>query len=208
MDAFNTLGVAFFKSLKSFETFCIFAKINKHFNNMRKEIWKPVEGYEKLYEISNLGRVKSLKYGKERILKPEKDKYGYLRVQLWRDGKYKMFLAHRLVAIAFIPNPKGFEQVNHLDEVKTNNCAENLEFCDAKYNSNYGTRTKRQAAARSKAVETSKYEDFREICLRFSSTSEAGRNGYNQSAVAACCRGCFNYEGNNKYKNLYWRYTS
>ena len=59
----------------------------------------------------------------------------------------------------------------------------------------------------SKPVEASKYPDFRTIELRFASTAEAGRNGFNQSHVSACCRGCFNREGNNKYKNLYWRYA-
>ena len=181
------------------------------------EEWRPVDGYENLYEVSNLGHVKSLgndKSRKEKILKPNKRKNGYLQVVLSRNGKQKMFKIHRLVATAFLPNPEGFEQVNHKDEVKTNNCVENLEFCDAKYNANFGSRNKRSAAsrinhpARSKVVEASKYPDFREICLRFASAMEAGRNGYDQGNVSYCCRGCFNREGNNKYKGLYWRYAS
>lgn len=176
------------------------------------EIWKPVEGFEGLYEISNLGRVKSL--SRKKILKPMKDKKGYLQVGLWRDGKRKAFLVHRLVTSAFIPNPEGFEQVNHRDEVKTNNCVSNLEWCDAKYNANYGTRIERQAAslinhpARSKPVEASRFSDFRTIELHFSSTREAGRKGFNYGHVSACCRGCFHREGNNKYKGLYWRFAS
>lgn len=179
------------------------------------EQWKPVEGFEN-YEVSNLGRVKSLNYNrtdKERILKPKKEKNGYLRVCLCRNGKHKWLSVHRLVAIAFIPNPEGFEQVNHKDEVKTNNCVSNLEFCDAKYNNSYGTRMERVSSvqrndpAKSKVVEASRFSDFREICLRFASTREAGRNGYNQGAVSTCCIGCFNREGNSKYKNLYWRYA-
>ena len=120
---------------------------------------------------------------------------------------------HRLVAEAFIQNPEGFEQVNHKDENKTNNVLGNLEFCSRSYNINYGTRNERSAAsqrnhpAKSKPVEASKYSDFREICLRFASAMEAGRNGYGFQNVSACCRGCFNREGNNKYKNLYWRYA-
>lgn len=177
------------------------------------EQWKPIVGYEGLYEISNLGRVKSLKYGKERILKPGTDRGGYLTVNIYIDGKRKMFRVHRLVAIAFIPNPEGFEQINHKDEDKTNNVTLNIEWCSAKYNSNFGTRNERMATsltnhpALSKAVEASRFSDFKEIELRFASTAEAGRNGYDQRDVAACCNKCFHREGNNKYKNLYWRFV-
>lgn len=179
------------------------------------EQWKPVEGFEN-YEVSNLGRVKSLNYnrtGIEKVLKSQKRRDGYLQVGLRKDGKLKMFLVHRLVSTAFIPNPLGLPEVNHRDEVKTNNCVSNLEFCDCKYNINYGTRNERIASAHinhpafSKAVEASKYPDFRTIELRFVSTMEADRNGYGQGNVAACCRGCFNREGNNRYKNLYWRFA-
>ena len=173
---------------------------------MKTEQWKPVEGFED-YAVSNLGNVKSLKYGKERILKPRKNKDGYLFVTLCKNGKMKNFKVHRLVASAFLPNPNNLPQVNHLDEVKTNNVVSNIEWCSAKYNMNYGTRMEKQVAARSKAVEASKYSDFREIELSFPSTQEAGRNGYDQGAVAACCRGCFCREGNNKYKGLFWRYA-
>ena len=179
---------------------------------MEHEIWKPVDGFEGLYEISNLGRIKSLWFGNEKILKPQKDRLGYLRVSLYRNGKVKHFLAHRLVAEAFIQNPKGFEQVNHRDEVKTNNCISNLEWCNAKYNANYGSRTKRISSAqrnhpaKSKPVEASKYPDFSEIELRFASTMEAERNGYVQNYVSACCRGCYCSKGN-FYKGLYWRFA-
>ena len=181
-----------------------------------REKWKPVKGFEGLYEISNLGRVKSLgndKLRKEKILKPDKTKKGYLLVSLWRNGKQKSFRVHRLVAEAFIPNPEGLPEINHKDEVKTNNCVSNLEFCDRKYNINYGSHNERSAASRinhpalSKSVEASRFSDFSEICLRFSSTAEAERNGYDHSHVSACCRGCFHREGNNKYKNLYWRFA-
>lgn len=183
---------------------------------MGTEIWRPVKGYEGLYEVSSLGYVKSLNYhrtGKEKILKPAKNKYGYLFVALYRNGKRKMSKLHRLVAEAFIPNPEGFKQVNHIDEDKTNNVVSNLEFCDCKYNNNFGTRNERSAVsqrnhpAKSKPVEASKYPDFRTIEFCFASTMEAGRNGYTFQSVSACCRGSFNREGNNKYKNLYWRYA-
>lgn len=180
--------------------------------NTVNEEWKPIDGYEGLYEISNLGRVKSLKYNKEKILKPGKAR-GYLRVCLCRNGKSKMLSVHRLVAEAFIPNPKRLPEINHKDEDKTNNVVGNLEFCSRRYNANYGTKIERQTAsqrnhpAKSKAVEASKFSDFRTIELFFASTMEADRNGYCNQAVSACCRGCFNREGNNKYKGLYWRFA-
>ena len=179
------------------------------------EQWKPIDGFEGFYAVSNLGRVKSLgndKSRKEKILKPINNGKDYLQVGLWRDGKYKMFLVHRLVATAFIPNPEGLPEVNHKDENPLNNAKSNIEWVSRNYNINYGTRNERSAAARkndlarSKAVEASRFSDFREIELRFPSTNEAGRNGYNQVSVAACCRGCYCSKGN-FYKNLYWRFS-
>ena len=175
---------------------------------MEQEIWKPITGYEGLYSVSNLGRVKSLSYkctGVEKILKP--GKYGgYLRVGLCKNGKCKFFLVHRLVAIAFIPNPMGLPEVNHLNEDKTLNVVSNLEWASRSYNINFGSRNEKVAAAFSKAIEASRFSDFREIELRFSSTQEAKRNGYSQGNVAACCNGCYCSKGN-FYKNLYWRYS-
>ena len=179
------------------------------------EQWKPIEGFEN-YEVSNLGRVKSLNYhrtGKEKILKPSKNGSGYLLVDLYRNGKHKMFSVHRLVATAFLPNPLGLPEVNHKDENKTNNVSINIEWCSAKYNINYGSHNEKVSAARinhpafSKPVEASKYSDFREICLKFASTAEADRNGFNQRNVSSCCRGCYFREGNNKYKGLFWRFA-
>ena len=106
------------------------------------EIWKDIEGYEGLYQVSNEGRVKSLNYrhtGEEQMLKPANNGWGYLQVNLWKNSKHKMYRVHRLVANAFLPNPDKLPQVNHKDECKTNNCVENLEYCTAKYNVNYGT---------------------------------------------------------------------
>lgn len=120
------------------------------------EIWKPVIGYEGLYEVSNLGHVRSLNrivnssdrffhqltrihYGK--TLTPSLEQNGYLTVRLCYQQKVKAFSIHKLVAQAFIPNPNNLPQVNHKDEDKTNNCVDNLEWCTAKYNCNYGTRS-------------------------------------------------------------------
>lgn len=91
------------------------------------EIWKPIEGYEGIYEVSDQGRVRNVKRG-GRLLSCVKVAHGYLCVSLYKDGKQRMLLVHRLVALAFIPNPENKEQVNHKDLDKTNNTVGNLEW--------------------------------------------------------------------------------
>jgi len=131
----------------------------------KEEIWKDVVGYEGLYQVSNLGRVRSLgfdKWHKGKIIKGCFDgKKKYLFVSLYKGGKSKGFNIHRLVATAFIPNPKNLPQVNHKDEDKTNNCVDNLEWCDASYNMNYGTAMKRMIATRN---ESNKKEEIVAKC--------------------------------------------
>ena len=107
------------------------------------EIWKDCKGYEGSYQVSNLGRIWSIKG--QRYLKGCEDKDGYLRVNLTaKNGKVKMERIHRLVAIAFISNPLGLPVVNHKDENKQNNTVDNLEWCSHQYNNTYGTRIDRQ----------------------------------------------------------------
>lgn len=121
------------------------------------EVWKDIQGYEGLYQVSNLGRVRSLERITKRfngfkiceykdgnkILKLSKNNKGYLTIGLCKDGKEKKCKVHRLVAQAFIPNLYGLPQINHKDENKENNIVSNLEWCNNKYNSSYGTRGKR-----------------------------------------------------------------
>lgn len=116
------------------------------------EVWKDIKGFEGLYQISNKGRFKSLarpckgygyKFAVDRIRKPTVLLNGYLEAQLHKDGKTTVKMLHRLVAEAFIPNPDNLPQVNHKDEDIQNNCVENLEWCTAKYNANYGNRQKK-----------------------------------------------------------------
>ena len=102
---------------------------------------KDIKEYEGLYGITTEGDVYS--YKSKRFLKPVCEKNGYLRVNLYKDGKCKKYKVHRLVAMAYIPNPENLPQINHKDENKANNCLQNLEWCDAKYNSNYGTRNEK-----------------------------------------------------------------
>lgn len=168
-----------------------------------QEIFKDIEGYEGLYQISNFGNVKSLRFGKEKILK-ERTINGYLAVNLHKDGKKKSYLVHRLVASAFLPNPNNLLQVNHIDEVKTNNRVDNLEWCSAKYNVNYGLRMQRFIESNTNNPKISK----KVICIEtgkiYPSTCEVERElGFYQTHISAACRG--------KYKTAYgfhWRYIN
>lgn len=101
-----------------------------------KEVWKSIEGYEGLYEVSNLGRVKSLqgKKGDNYILSPISNVDGYCVVGLRKKGIYKQFRIHRIVAKHFIPNPENKSTVNHIDGNKQNNCVSNLEWCTMREN--------------------------------------------------------------------------
>ena len=112
---------------------------------MEKEIWKDVLHYEGLYQISNLGRVWSVY--KQDFKVPHTKDNGYQFVQLYKNGKMRNEHLHRLVALTFIPNPNNLPQVNHKDEDKTNNTVGNLEWCDVKYNNNYGTSQERKVIA-------------------------------------------------------------
>lgn len=100
------------------------------------EKWKPVNGYEGLYEVSNFGRVRNSAH---KIRKTQINNRGYYNVRLCKNGKYKTCLVHRLVAIAFIPNDDTSLEVNHKDENKQNNMIDNLEWVTRKENMNYGT---------------------------------------------------------------------
>lgn len=105
-----------------------------------QEIWKNIDGYEGKYQISNLGNVKSLNYGGRgyaRNLVPKINNSGRLWVELMKDGKKRQFLIHRLVGMAFIPNPDNLPQINHKDENPKNNRVDNLEWCTNLYNFHY-----------------------------------------------------------------------
>ena len=105
---------------------------------LEQEQWRDVDGYDGMYQVSDLGRVRSLKFGKVRVLRPQKDNGGYLSVHFYKDSIAKYFLVHRLVAQAFIPNSdESKTQINHRNEDKTENKVSNLEWCTPKYNANY-----------------------------------------------------------------------
>lgn len=171
-----------------------------------KEVWKDIQGFEGLYQISNLGRVKSLNYnktGREQILvaSPQhKDGSGYLSVALHNKGSQKSHYVHRLVAQAFIPNPQNLTEVNHRDEDKHNNVASNLEWCTKGYNLKYGTHNERSGRSRSKSV--LQYTLDGQLIVEHYGTREASRHtGIPQSCIQRCCKGAYNSAG-----GYIWKY--
>lgn len=172
-----------------------------------QEIWKDVCNYEGYYQISNKGRIKSLDRYVERngklvkvkgkILNLNKNNAGYYYLNLCTNNSRKKFLIHRLVAIAFIPNQNKLKCINHKDENKSNNSVENLEWCNHKYNSNYGNIRSKLSDKKCKSV----------ICLelnkKFKSQTEAA-NYFNikQSAISFCCN-----NSNRTAGGYHWQFT-
>lgn len=158
-----------------------------------KEVWKDIPGYEGLYQASTYGRIRSLPrattHGK--IRKLSKHKSGYLVFSAWKQGKPKYISVHRAVAEAFIPNPNGYQQVNHKDEIKTNNQVNNLEWCTPKYNTNYGTGHKRATLAETNGKGSKQVLQIKDgnVIHIWESANECQRHGFNQGYISACCRG-------------------
>ncbi len=190
-----------------------------------KEIWKDITGYEGLYQISNTGIIRShdrlivippnpkSTYGfsyikKGQIIKQITDKSGYMKVLLYdKNSNRKNAFVHKLVAIEFVDNTDNLPQINHKDENKSNNCVSNLEWCTAKYNTNYGTGIKRRSEKqiynnnRVKAV--AKIGDNGEIIEEYISMRNAARvNKLPQSNIFKSCN------NNIKCGGYLWRYIS
>lgn len=142
------------------------------------EIFLDVEGYETLYEISNLGNVRNKASG--RLLKPRKSSNGYLRVILYKgDGTYKNYSVHRLVANAFLPNPLNLPEVNHKDFNKLNNSVDNLEWCSRQYNAE---------CSLSKPV--AQFSLDGRLLNTYKSTMDAQRQtGICNQSISECCNG-------------------
>ena len=183
----------------------------------KTEIWKDIEGYEGLYQVSNLGRVRSLdrlveqnsRWGiqrrimKGRVMTLRPMAGGYVGVMFKVQGlKPKMMLVHRLVANAFIPNPENLDTVNHKDEDKTNNRVENLEWMTMLDNLAYGTGRQRKRTPKRPVVQmTLDGQDIR----TFASAKEAGDTlGINPTNITACCRGKYGFQSAGGYR---WRYA-
>ena len=166
--------------------------------------------YTGLYQVSNLGQVRSLNYrghGSTKIMKPSKNSDGYEVVQLYKNKKYTQFQVHRLVATMFIDNPNNLPVVNHLDEVKTNNCVDNLEWCTIAHNVRYSTLgTKRTQEAKSKM---GKQRMKKVRCVEtgdiFNSIKDAnlwcGLSTYS-SSISNCCKNSTKTAG-----GYHWQYV-
>ena len=183
------------------------------------EIWKDIKGYEGFYQVSNLGRVRSLErdvfnyrgtlmhHMEEKILVQRIGKRGYAYVNLYLNGKYKSIQTHRLVALAFIPNPENKPQVNHKDEVKTNNVVDNLEWCTSKYNINYGTRIQRCVQNR-KSQKLGNHPRAKPVfCEELNKTFDCAKRveeelGIWGTSIGKACKGERNTAG-----GFHWRYV-
>lgn len=200
--------------------------------NLQGEIWKVIDhpsiGCYPNYMVSNKGRFKSLNYNwsnKEGLLKPHKNGADYFQICLRReDVKKRWFGAHRLVALMFLPSPNPDNplevinlQVNHLDENKTNNSVENLEWCSAQHNTNYGTRTERMLETRKTSIKYKEgrkktatkqsrpvyqYDQDYQLVNVYISASELERcSDFKQSAICACC-----LKKRKSHKGFIWSY--
>lgn len=182
-----------------------------------EEIWKDIPEYEGLYQVSNIGNVKSLNwknqgYEKNLWLKPHKN--GYLQVELAKGGTKKCFVVHRLVAIAFIPNPQGYPQVNHKDENKRNNCAENLEWCNASYNAIYSMKRRGVVLKEKRVPQRKNSSHSNQSIIQMTLSGETVKTwensrtifletGMSDWSISECCRG--NRKTAYGYK---WQYAS
>lgn len=161
--------------------------------SLEGETWKSVQGYEGLYEISSLGRIKS-SYSR-RILKPTA--YGnYLGVTLAKDGISKKCYIHRLVATAFLPNPIEYPCIDHVNTIKTDNRVENLRWCTFLQNNlNPLTNCKRTTSV-------CKLKDGKLVHI-YESIAEAHKDGFALASIYKCCRGL-----QNNHRGYEWMYTS
>ena len=161
-------------------------------NAVISEQWLPVLGYEGRYDISNLGKVRSLHHKSVKYLKPSVSNTGYERVALW-NGRITKFSVHRLVATHFIPNPLSKEEVNHIDGNKTNNNADNLEWVSRSENQNHAIRTGLQPVifndpSHIKAVDMISQDG--KVITTFHSAAEAERiTGICHAHISKCCNG-------------------
>lgn len=169
---------------------------------MENEVWKDIKGYEGLYQISNLGRVKRLcewvgnKYAKkyvkkQSILKGTLDNVGYITVTLSKNSKNKKYRVHRLVSQFFIPNPDNFPQVNHIDGNKQNNNVNNLEWCDNNYNIHHAIKNGLWGHRSDNIKKKVNQYDINNIYINsYESITEAEKKlGINNTSISQCCKG-------------------
>ena len=153
---------------------------------MIEEIWRDIKDYEGLYQVSNLGEVKSLNYHRtreEKIIKPSRHCSGYLQVCLCKDCEQKVLKVHRLVAAAFIPNPENKPCIDHINAIRDDNRVENLRWVTPKENS--GNPITMSKISR-KVLQFTKDGVF---VRKWNSMIDVERELGRLSNIAACCRG-------------------
>ena len=168
------------------------------------ERWKQVKGYEGRYEVSDHGKVRSLNYrmkkGVTKLLRPARNSDGYLNVHLYAEDGGRTIKVHRLVAQAFLANPDELPEVNHKNEVKSDNRVVNLEWCERTYNTRYGT-----IGARNKARQNIQIIAIDpatgEVVHRLPSIASVAMLGYDTTTVSRCCR---KTRGTRRHKGLEW----
>lgn len=152
---------------------------------MKVEEYRDIHGYGGMYQVSNRGNVKGVKGVKKQTVQNS----SYKRLILYKDGKVVNCLVHRLVAQAFIPNPHGYSQVNHIDGDKMNNCVENLEWCTASQNLKHAYRTGLNRWIKGKGTPSKRVGKYKngQLIAAYESIGEASReNSINSSAISQC----------------------
>lgn len=158
------------------------------------EIWKDIEGYEGLYQVSNMGRVKSLNYNhgfKEKVMKPTINGSGYPIVSLCKDGKKKSYCVHKLVATSFICNPENKPCIDHINTIRTDNRVENLRWTTPKENNNNVlTRLKRYGANNYKARKVLQFTKEGVFVRKWGCIVDASRElNIGHQHISSCCLG-------------------
>lgn len=190
---------------------------------MAEELWKVIPEYN-LYEVSSLGRVrckervKKCGHGhhmqKEHLLKLMNNKYGYYYVQFKQDGKCHKYYVHRLVAMAFIPNPENKPYINHKDNNPHNNCVDNLEWCTPKENYDWMAIQGRNKRTKQwlERLHSSQSKFYTPVIatniktgetLSFPKLNDVSKKGFQPSCVSNCCKG-----KRMTHKGYYWKYAN
>ena len=179
---------------------------------LKEKIWKPIKNYEDYYEINNYGVVRRIKYDNignlyqhqlPNYIKPRYDKDGYMRYDLSLNNKVKRYMAHRLVADVFIPNPNNLPCVNHKDGNKKNNYVDNLEWCSVRHNNIHALKTGLRNMKNNKLSKpVEQYDLNNNLMMVFKSANDASRIlNISQGHISECCRGEIK-----NYKGYIWKY--
>ena len=168
---------------------------------MVNEIWKDIPNYENIYQVSNLGNIKKIWKAKTTICKPSFDSNGYKQIVLTKNKKRKSYKVHKLVALTFLSNFNNYEQINHKDENKTNNCVNNLEWCTRLYNINYGTRNYRCTKHRLHKVKQINVKTNKIVKIYNSLQEAEMETKIKYQNISSCCRNKQNTAG-----GYIWKY--